>query len=222
MKNYIKSSRKRKQRMMGDVLVIEKDPLPTSVDIEKVLVSVQASVPKKFLRRLDSIYIGKFKDLEDRSLNAMYSDGAIYVTNNQASVEDITEDIVHEVAHAIEDEISSEIYSDGSIESEFRGKRERLYFMLKEEGHDVELANLLNLNYSKIFDSFLYNEVGYPMLSAITVNLFYSPYGATSLSEYFANCFEAYFLKRDLQRVKRISPNVFAILEKISYNEEEE
>jgi len=208
--------------MMGDVLVIEKDPLPTSVDIEKVLVSVQASVPKKFLRRLDSIYIGKFKDLEDRSLNAMYSDGAIYVTNNQASVEDITEDIVHEVAHAIEDEISSEIYSDGSIESEFRGKRERLYFMLKEEGHDVELANLLNLNYSKIFDSFLYNEVGYPMLSAITVNLFYSPYGATSLSEYFANCFEAYFLKRDLQRVKRISPNVFAILEKISYNEEEE
>jgi hypothetical protein len=220
MKKYIKNSRKRKQRMMGDVLVIEKDPLPSTVDIEEVLEKVKDSVPSKFFRRLDSIYIGKFKNLEDRKLNAMYSDGAIYVTNDQDSVDDTSEDIVHEMAHAIEDEISSEIYSDGSIESEFKGKRERLYFMLKEEGYDVELANFLDLKYSTSFDSFLYSEVGYPMLSALTVNLFYSPYGATSLNEYFANCFEAYFFRKDVYRVKRISPNVFAILEKISYNEE--
>jgi len=224
MKNYIKHSKRTRniERRMGNVLVIEKDALPSEVSIEKVMSLIKNSIPENFISNVDSIYIGEFEHLKKRDLNAVFSDGAIYVTNNQSSEDDMAEDIVHELAHALEDKHGYGIYSDGKIESEFRGKRERLYFLLKEEGYDVELSDFLNLEYSRAFDNFLYKEVGYPMMSVLTVNLFYSPYGATSLSEYFANSFEAYFYHRDISRVKQISPNIFAILEKIGYNKEEQ
>ena len=81
--------------------------------------------------------------------------------------------------------------------------------------------NFLNLEYSIGFDNFLYKEVGYPLLSVLTVNLFYSPYGATSLREYFANCFEAYFFHKDVAYLKKISPNVFAKIVNLGYNKED-
>jgi hypothetical protein len=43
--------------------------------------------------------------------------------------------------------------------------------------------------------------------------LFVSPYGATSLREYFANCFEEYFARRQYDHVKKISPAVFEKIE---------
>jgi len=45
--------------------------------------------------------------------------------------------------------------------------------------------------------------------------LFYSPYGATSLREYFANGFECYFHKRDHKFLKKISPAIFSKIEQI-------
>ena len=49
--------------------------------------------------------------------------------------------------------------------------------------------------YNKKFDNFFANEVGYPTLLSLTMGLFVSPYGATSIQEYFANGFEKYFLE---------------------------
>ena len=43
------------------------------------------------------------------------------------------------------------------------------------------------------------------------MGLFASPYGATSLREYFANGFEKYFLG-EAQHVKEVSPMLYNIL----------
>ena len=51
------------------------------------------------------------------------------------------------------------------------------------------------------------------MLS-ITMGLFVSPYGATSLSEYFANGFEKYFLDSP-KTVKDVSPVLYNKIETI-------
>ena len=49
----------------------------------------------------------------------------------------------------------------------------------------------------------------YPILGMYTSNLFYSPYAATSLREYFANGFEAFFMGEDIQRLKKVSPILY-------------
>jgi hypothetical protein len=221
MKKYLQNKRNSLiEKSIGNTLVIAKDSLPENIDIDNVLKKLKSIIPLKFLVNVDSIYIGSFKHLEDRDLHAMFSDGAIYVTNNQSSEVDMVEDIIHEVAHAIEEHITAEIYGDGTIEGEFEGKRQRLYFILKEEGYPVELAYFMENDYSVDFDTFLYQEVGYPILATLTVNLFYSPYGATSLREYFANGFEAYFYHRDMHYLKKVSPFLFDKIQQIAYNEE--
>ena len=80
----------------------------------------------------------------------------------------------------------------------------------------------MNPEYDIEFDRFLYQEIGYPILTMLTVNTFYSPYGATSLSEYFANGFEAFFYHQDIERIKALSPNLIDKLTELLYNNEYE
>ena len=63
---------------------------------------------------------------------------------------------------------------------------------------------------------FLYKKVGYDIMRATTADLFHSPYAATSLREYFANGFEAFFLKEELSRLKFSSPKLFMKISKLS------
>ena len=58
------------------------------------------------------------------------------------------------------------------------------------------------------------NEVGYPTLLSLTMGLFVSPYGATSIQEYFANGFEKYFLDNPLT-VRDMSPVLYRKIEEI-------
>ena len=221
MKNYLQNKRQSFiEKSIGNTIVIAKDNLPDNVDIDNVLSMLEKFIPLSFLNGVDSIYIGQFQNLIDREMHAMYSDGAIYVTNDQASETDLVEDIIHEVAHSLEENHTSEIYGDNKIEKEFLAKRQKLYFILKGENFNTELSYFFETDYSEEFDSFLYKDVGYPMLSALTVNLFYSPYGATSLREYFANGFEAFFYHRDVHYLKKISPILFDKLQLIAYNKE--
>ena len=87
-----------------------------------------------------------------------------------------------------------------------------MWVLLKNEGYNLELNYFLEPDFNREFDNFLYMDVGYPILSLLTVNLFYSPYGATSLREYFANGFEAFFMREDIDRLKAISPKLFTKL----------
>ena len=47
----------------------------------------------------------------------------------------IVKDICHELSHAVEDNLGEEIYSDGKIENEYNGKKEKLYWLLTHAGY---------------------------------------------------------------------------------------
>jgi len=214
--NYISESAERAKKnsrekyIYGNKLVYIKDQLPYGFDIDYVLETVEKLIPKTFFENIDSVYIGKFKNLEDDDLpfNAKYKDNALYITNEQDSENDMMDDIVHEVAHAVEERFEDQLYSDFAIENEFKGKRNTLYHLLDQEGFEPSSDRFDNVEYDKYFDHYLYNVVEYPTLNTLATGLFYSPYAVTSLREYFANGFENYFL-RDQNYLKKVSPRLY-------------
>lgn len=220
-KEYIKKSsnsfkKSFKERSIGNVQVFIKDHLPASFDLDSVFKELKQKVPFKFLEYIDYIFIGTFDELVSNNVQAKYLEGAIYVTNEQDTEQDMIDDLVHEVAHAVEEEEFLTIYSDGDLEAEFLGKRERLFHLLDTEGLNVDYTEYKNPEYSKNFDNHLYFEIGYPYLTNVSVNLFYSPYAITSLREYFANGFEAYFYHTDHQRLSTVSPILYRKLDELN------
>ena len=109
------------------------------------------------------------------------------------------------------------IYGDSELNSEFLGKRIRLKSILDAEGIEAEY-DFTNLEYDPEFDKFLYEEIGYPTLRALTNGLFHTPYAITSLREYWASGFEDYFLG-DRELLKRISPRLFNKIEGVITHE---
>ena len=103
------------------------------------------------------------------------------------------------------------------LENEFLGKREKLYQILKAyEEPLMDLAYFQNPDFNKDFDEYLYTQIGYPALNAFGNGLFYSPYAATSVREYFARGFEAFFLYKDLKTLANISPILYNRLENLA------
>ena len=194
---YLKESVQRSgvYYLMGEIPVWSEDPLPEHINLRAVLDKIEEMMPAAYFRYVDAVKIGTFPEMIDRELNAMYLDGVLYISNFQASEEDMYDDIIHEMAHAVEDHNRDLIYGDQRVMVEFLGKRKRLYSILKNEGHDVTMEEFLNINYSEDFDMFLYQEIGYSRLSNLVMGLFPGPYSVTSLSEYFAVAFERFYMR---------------------------
>ena len=220
MKKYLQQNKRTLQRQLGNMTFYGISDLPEAIDIDNVVSRVKKLVPMKLLGDVESVYIGQFPHLTDRDLTAMYADQAIYMTSDQEDEEDMIEDLIHELGHAVEEKYVQQIYSDNKVENEFLAKRKKLYFLLKEQNFEVDIQDFLETRYSEEFDYFLYKEVGYPTLSVISSGLYYSPYAATSLREYFGNGFEAYFYHREPIYLRKISPGLFDKLQEIVYNEE--
>tara|TARA_R100000008_G_C3545737_1_gene147447 strand:- start:113 stop:733 length:621 start_codon:yes stop_codon:yes gene_type:complete len=182
-----------------------------SVHIGEFCSEVEDYLAPGLLRDVEVIYIGNFKELGDR--NAMFSNGGIYMTSLEPTTFDMVENFVHEVAHSLEQRYGPHIYSDELI-TEFKGKRERLRHALEAEGFYINPALYQFSEYNRKFDDFLANTVGYPTLLTLTMGLFCSPYGATSIQEYFANGFEKYFLDNP-RAVRDISPTLYEKIEEI-------
>ena len=185
--------------------------------LENVIDIVENSLPSFLVSNVDVIYVGDFSFFQERDTNAAYENGAIYIINVQDNADDMADDVVHEIAHAVEEKYYDEIYGDGRIETEFIGKREKLYQILK--AHEEPLLDYVYFQYSLYnhkFDEYLYMQVGYPALSAYIRGLFYSPYAVTSIREYFARGFEAYFLYKDLKTLANISPILYNRIETLA------
>ena len=219
-KSSTNSKKTHKERIFLDgIKVLIKDPFITNeIDLDKVLNKVKNSIPHFLFQNVEAIYIGQFKELKERDLNAAYMDGALYLTNEQKNEVNMLEDIIHEIAHSIEELASFDMYTDNKLNRELEVKRAKLKQILKDNKFDVSKQEFLNIEYSKKFDIYLYEEVGYPVLNTLTVGLFCSPYGATSIREYFANGFEFFFLK-DREIVKQISPQLYKKLIEIERGE---
>jgi hypothetical protein len=189
--------------------------------LDYVLSFVKRVVPEHLVYGLETIFIGQFEEIESRDLDSIYKDGTIYVTNQQKNEDDMVDDLVHEMAHLVEERLGEFIYGDQTIINEFLGKRNRLYEIMKAEGVDAPVEYFAELDYNKDFDEYLYQSIGYDRLVYMTMGLFSSPYGATSLREYFANGFEFYFLK-DPRYVSKISPKLYEKIENLVFKEYEE
>ena len=222
LKNTIKSRQEKAKRLTWKgVEVIIKDEIENhDVSIQSVLFKIGKKIPNHFLSNVDVIYVGEFDFFKERNIQAMYENSCIFVTNKQDNIEDMCDDIVHEIAHSLEEVYGDMIYSDGKLENEFINKRKQLYSVLGSEGYEVELINFLETSYVEEFDNYLYKEVGYPVLNMLSANIFYSPYAATSLREYFANGFEALFYYGDYEFINRSCPKLFIKLNNIAEIEE--
>ena len=186
-------------------------PVADDVDIPEFCVQIESLLPSKLLRNVEVVYLGEFRELDGR--NAAYLNGAIYMTSAEPTNEDMIENFVHEVAHSLESDYAWQIYDDDLI-GEFKGKRARLYSLLSAEGYHINPMLYSYTEYNEKFDNFLANEVGYPLLLNLTMGLFASPYGATSIEEYFANGFEKYFLDNP-RHIRDVSPILYRKIEEI-------
>ena len=191
-----------------------KDAFVTPLDVQSVIDELEEKMPAHLVEEIDEILVGDFDFLHERGLEAMYKDGAIYVTNQIQSAKDLIENIVHEASHSLEYSYGAVIYGDRKINAEFIGKRERLRSILQSEGYKIGSYDFEDVEYDEEFDAFLYKEVGYAKLNNLVSGLFVSSYAVTSLKEYWAVGFEDYFIG-DREYLRTISPILFRKIEEV-------
>ena len=215
LKNYIQENKSLSFSIKG-IEVFIKDPLPKEVSAKNTIKKLIKILPSHFFKNMKKINIGQFDELERRSLEAMFYKDSIFITNKQMTEKDMLKDLVHEIAHSVEKNYKDFIYADGAIKKEFLNKRKKMWELLRNKGYDIDLKASLEVSYNEEYDYFLYKKVGYDVLSILTANLFFSPYAATSINEYFANSFENFFTKsKNYYKIKSISPNLFKKLESL-------
>tara|TARA_R100000406_G_scaffold8752_2_gene5898 strand:+ start:1499 stop:2200 length:702 start_codon:yes stop_codon:yes gene_type:complete len=230
LKEYINESSTRSRNNSKEHFLFKTIPVYINPDlffldgysnIKQVLDMVERNVPSHLVSGVDVIYVGDFQEFQEKRFNAAYQDGAIYVINVQDNAKDMADDIVHEIAHSLEERFANIIYGDGRLQREFLGKRERLYQILKSNNENPhEYKNLFHhLDYNHKLDDYFVNQVGYKKLSNYINGLFYSPYAATSVREYFARGFEAYFLFKDHKYLEKISPVLYNRMETLANTE---
>ena len=193
--------------------------LNDSIDVEAAVSRFESMLPLHLLSCVEMIIFGDFKEFHERSLNAFYDSGTIYVTNLQDDETDILDDLVHELAHGVEEQYGYQIYGDQKLKDEFLNKRMHLYKILWEMGFKAPKAFFQDTEYDQEFDEFLHQTVGYDTLGNAMQGLFISPYAATSLREYFATGFTDFFIHPDHKFFKTVSS---ALYNKIIFLQKEE
>lgn len=228
MRNYIKTSankalnEKREYRFLSSntsLYLIEK--FPPHISVKEIINRINQNIPNSLLNMIDGVYVGDFKELKNRNIQAMFKDGAIYVSSFKnipyVSEQLIVNDICHELGHALEEKFYDEIYGDGKIEREYEGKKRKLLSLLKFDGHNIDSSLFFSDKKVDEFDNFLYNELTYDKLSSYISGLFMGPYSVTTIREYFANGLEDYLLG-DKEYLKKISPVLYKKIKEIYNN----
>ena len=147
----------------------------------------------------------------DRDINALWQNGAIYITNDQDSEMDMIDDLIHEIAHSNEKQFEQIIYEDGKLEQEFLQRRKKLAYILKDKDFGIPTGFIYNVDYDKNIDDYLYEKVTYDVLWQLIPGIFPSPYAVTSLREYWAKGFEQFYMGKR-QELKETSPVLFSKL----------
>lgn len=219
-KSLVESNKAHKQLHIHNVPVNMIVPFANDIDYTAVFAKIQKIIPSSLVNNVDVFYVVNIENFQrdNVSFNALYKDGAIYISPEQDSETDLIDDLIHEIAHSLEKEYQDEIYGDGNLEREFLGKRKTLYHLVDKP--TLSMVNYNNAEYNKQFDLHMYEDLGYDYLRMLAAGLFYSPYAITSLREYWANGFENYLLG-DRSRLKDLSPVLYNVIYSIINNSEE-
>ena len=136
----------RKEYNLYNVPVYIVDKYPDNIKVNNIIEMVKSTLPPSFFEGLEVIYVGDFPELNQRDIQAMLKDGAIWLSSNNVknflTEPLIAESIIHEVAHLIEGRWKDFIYGDGAIESEYNGKKQRLLDILKAEGESGAVESI--------------------------------------------------------------------------------
>ena len=189
--------------------VFFKEPVD-NINVEKVISDVEASLPMHLLAELEMIIFGWFDEFEERSINAFYEGGTLYISHLQDDASDLYDDVIHEIAHSSEEPYGYFLYGDKKIEEEFLRKRKYLHDILWKMGYKAPTSVFMNPEYNEEFDMFLYEKIGYDKLGEILTGIFVTPYAATSLREYFATGFTEFYLHPEEHGfLKKIGPELY-------------
>ena len=221
--NWIQESVKRSNKLkdhykMQEIDIFIKDQLPNHIDPDLVFSTFSKLIPSHLLTGVDIIYVGEFDVFKEKKVNAVFQDGAIYVSNEQDSNQDMIDDIIHELAHSVEEKFPQYIYSENDLKNEFVGKRKRLYDILLNYDYDPSPKLKTVYHYDENIDMYLYKDVGYEAMWNLINGLFPSPYSVTSLREYFAIGFEYYFMG-EKNTIKKLCPVLYSKIENLEYME---
>tara|TARA_R100001443_G_scaffold108234_1_gene118534 strand:- start:53 stop:748 length:696 start_codon:yes stop_codon:yes gene_type:complete len=215
LKDYLHKKQQKLQEQQTDFYtstglhVFFKDPVE-NVDVEKVISKVERSIPEHLISEIEMIIFGWFDEFEERSINAFYDGGTLYVSNIQDDFMDLYDDIVHEVSHSLEEPHGYFLYGDKKIENEFLRKRKYVHDILWKMGYKIPLSVFMDSEYNQELDMFLYKKIGYDKLSTIVAGVFITPYAITSLREYFATGFTEFYLHPGEHGfLKKISPQLY-------------
>ena len=205
-------NKQRKEYSLYGVPVKIIDELPDNIKISSIIKDVKSKVSEEYLSNIKNIFIGDFEDLNKRNIQAMFKDNSIWLSSNNVknfiTEETIIDGIMHEIAHSLEERFNDIIYSDGELKREYNGKKQRLFDVLKHHNYSVFKDLFFDKSNLSELDDFLYREVGYDRLSLFINGLFLTPYSVTTLREYFASGFQAFFSdNRDY--LKDISPVLY-------------
>jgi len=218
-KSYEKSKKLRDHYKMKEIDIYIKDALPDGIDPDIVFKFISNRIPNHLLSGIDVMYVGDFEMFKEKEVNAIYEDGAIYISNSQSNHEDMADDIVHELAHSVEEKYKDFLYSDQALKKEFLGKRKRLYHILLSHDYKPMSKIASTYVYDKQIDMYFYKEVGYDAMWNIVAGLFPSPYSCTSLREYFAIGFEEYYL-RNRTELRQLCPVLYNKLSELEFPED--
>tara|TARA_B100000900_G_C20530468_1_gene696094 strand:+ start:570 stop:1271 length:702 start_codon:yes stop_codon:yes gene_type:complete len=219
IENSVISAKKQKREFLlfSRIIIFIQDPLISeNVDFDEIISTIEQSMPSHLFDNIDIIYVGQHDELTERELEAFYDSGAVYITNTLSDNIDYVENIIHENAHAIEERDGLQIYGDQKIQTEFIGKRKRLFHKIKSAGYDISDIDFMNSEFQTDLDDFLYREIGYDNLNYLINGIFVNPYAATSINEYFSSGVEKYFLNADdRQRLRSFSPELTKKIEEL-------
>ena len=215
LKNYIYQKQKQLIEQQTDFYtstglhVFFKDPVE-DINVEKVIDKVESTIPEHLLSEVEMIIFGWFDEFEERSLNAFYDGGTLYISNIQDDFMDLYDDIIHEVSHSLEEPHGYFLYGDKKIENEFLRKRKYVHDILWKMNYKIPLSVFMDPEYNEELDMFLYKKIGYDKLSTIVAGVFITPYAITSLREYFATGFTEFYLHPDEHGfLQKVSPELY-------------
>ena len=217
LRDYIQHKQSRLLEQQTDfytstgIHVYFKDPVSNKeINVETVVSDIESIIPVHLLSEVEMIIIGWFDEFEERSINAFYDGGTLYVSNVQNDFMDMYDDIIHEISHSLEEPYGYFIYGDKKVENEFLRKRKFLHDILWQKGFKAPMTVFMELEYNKEFDMLLYKKIGYDKLSTLLAGVFMTPYAATSLREYYATGFTEFYVNPDNHGfLQKVGPELY-------------